>query len=158
MILYHASSNKNLKQITPQPTKSNDILIGSYVFATENLLLATMYLANKGVAVMMNPEKENPTIVICSDSDSYIKNDVGGAIYELSSNSFKDTPQKDLSEFEKVSEIPVEPINFTAYSSSLDAIQKAGIKIYFVDEVQFNNLINNPKQKEIISKLSSYNF
>lgn len=64
MTLYHASNIKDLDVITPQPTKSNNVLIGDFVFATENKLLAIMYLANKGIAVMMNPEKDNPTIII----------------------------------------------------------------------------------------------
>lgn len=153
MILYHASSNKNLKLITPQPTMSNDVLIGNYVFATEYLLLAIMYLANKGVPVMMNPEKDNPTIVISANEKDYINNDIGGAIYELDGEHFKETPQEDLSDFEKVSTTPIKPMSCTDYASSLKAMQDFGIKIYFVDEEQFKNLINNPKQKELITFL-----
>jgi hypothetical protein len=156
MILYHASDKNNLDVISPKPTLSRDVHIGDYVFATENEILAKMYLANKGLAILMEPDEKQPTIVICSDKESYIKNDIGGTIYELNDESFIESPQKELSSYEKVSTEPVKPITKNKHESSLKAMKEAGIKIYFVDEKTFNNLIGNPKQKEIIKTLESY--
>lgn len=156
MVLYHASQKNSLKLIMPQPTRSNNMMIGDYVFATSSLLLAKMYLANKGLCVLMEPDIKAPTIVICSDAKSYKKNDKGGTIYELDNKTFIDSPQKELSSYEKVSTVPIAPIGKKTYKSSLDAMQKSGIKVYFVDEAEFNSLIKNPKQKELIKSLEAY--
>src|SRR5437870_4294905 len=109
MILYHASQKKNLKVIKPQPTLSNNKLIGNYVFATANKILAIMYLVPKGIAILVEPNGLNPNIVICSDIEEFKKKDIGGVIYELPSETFIKTPQKGLTDYEMVSKKGVKP-------------------------------------------------
>lgn len=156
-MLFHASQQKNLSVIKPQPTKSLNKYIGDYVFASKNKLMALMYLVPVGLPTLMNPEKNHPTIVICDKEANFIKKDRGGAIYELPEDSFFETPQKGLSLYEQVSNKPVKPSGKTIYSSSLEALISAGIKIIFVDDSKFKSLINNPKQREIIQSLKAYN-
>jgi len=154
MRLYHSSQKKNLILLTPQRTISHDKYIGDYVFATYDKKLAVMYLATKGVAVLMNSKMSN--IVICSDKKEYLNKDKGGAVYEIEDGHFVDTPQNGLSEYEKVSTKPVKPLKKTIYASSIKAFLTFGIKIYFVDQKTFNSLIFNPNQAEIIETLMPY--
>lgn len=155
-VLYHASTNKNLELIKPKPTLSKDKFIGDFVFATKDKILATMYLATKGYATLLGPRDTPPNIVICADEKEYLKNDKGGAIYELPSDSFKDSPQKGLTDFELVSKSAVTPLSKVVYESSLEAMKKLGIEIRFVDQRTFDSLVNSPNQKELIRKLPLY--
>jgi len=156
MRIYHSSHHKNLKIISPQRTLSHDKYIGDFVFATYNKKLAVMYLATKGVGILMNPKKSDMTIVICANEKEYLINDRGGAIYELTDDEFFVSPQSGLGDYERVSKKPVKPQNTTLYDSSVTAFLNHGIKIYFVDEEMFNILVLNPKQSEIIRTLTPY--
>lgn len=155
-VLYHASQNKNLTAAEPKRTLSKDIYIGDFVFATTDKFLATMYLATKGYATLLGSQDEQPNIVICADANDYLTHDQGGAIYELPSDSFTESPQKELSDYELVSLIPVKPLNKTVYDKSLDAMQDSGIVVRFVDKQTFDNLIGHPKQAELIQQLPTY--
>lgn len=140
----------------PKPTVSNDAYIGDYVFATANKKMALMYLVPRGVPTLMNPDDHQPTIVICSDQTSFTVNDAGGAIYELSSESFTATPQEALNNYEMVSTRPVKPIRKQIHDSTLAALLSAGIKVKFVDTTMFDKLIRHPQQKELIDALEDY--
>jgi hypothetical protein len=154
--VYHTSPEKDLKLIEPKPTISKDKYLGDYVFATSNKLLAVMYLATRGYATLMNPDKDNPNIVICADKNDYLKNDRGGAIYKLPGETFIETPQHGLSDYEKVSTHSVKPIEKTIYRTSIEAMLDAKIKIYFTDSVTFNSLIGAKDQAKRISKLTPF--
>jgi len=140
-ILYHASPEKNLELIEPRPTLSNDKYIGDYVFATANRLLAVMYLATKGVATLM--DVENSWIAICCNEGEYIANDKGGAIYTLPMNSFIETPQTSLNDYEFVSTRAVRPTSKIEYTSTLQAMIDGDITVFFVDEPTFNDLLES---------------
>ena len=142
-MLYHASPLKHLALLEPKPTLSNNKNIGDYLFATPNKIMAMMYLVPLGVPTLMNPDAEKPNIVIYSNKDEFKKVDKGGAIYELEGKGFTETPQKDLSQYEKVSKRLVKPISKTVYDSSLQAMSSTGIKIMFVTEKKFKELSGN---------------
>ena len=155
MTLYHASQQKNLKVLLPQPTKSNNKYIGDYLFATKNFNLALMYLTPKGIPILMEPY-DDPNIVICSDVKSFKNLDNGGGVYSILSKNFMKTPQKDLSNYEMVSTAEVKPLKPKIFDSVLDALISADIKVRFVNSNLFKKLIKNPEQKELISKLPIY--
>jgi len=156
MTLYHSSQKKNLKLLIPQKTLSHDKYIGDFVFATYNKYLAIMYLATKGVGILMNPKKPDMTIVICANEKEYLITDKGGAVYEMTDDGFFDSPQSGLGEYEKVTKKPVKPLKKVIFESSIDALVNNGVKVYFVNAKMFNSLIINPKQSEIIRSLSPY--
>lgn len=156
MPLYHASTNKSLQIISPQPTLSNNQYIGDYVFATANRTLAIMYLVPKGIPTLMDPDNQTPTIVISSDPAYFKTRDKGGAIYGLPSESFTATPQKGLSDYEMASKVPVKPIRKIPYKSALNALLSAGIKVVFVNTNMFHHLICHPEQKAIMRQLKGY--
>lgn len=153
MVLYHASQAKKLKTIFPKPTLSNNRYIGDYIFATANRALATMYLAPKGFAILMNIDALIPTLIICGNEQELKKHDKGGAIYELSPDVFIDTPQKGLELYEKVSKKPITPLKAKIYDSIFDAFREQRIKVKFVDEATFKELVESPDQKSLIQEL-----
>lgn len=152
-VFYHASMNKDLGVINPKRTLSKDHYIGDYVFATADRTLAIMYLTTRGYATLMNPHDKQPNVVICAKQAEYQASDTGGAIYELPADSFIESPQKELSDYELVSKVPVKPLTKDLYDMSLRALKENGIIVRFVDKDTFNNLIGNPKQAELISQL-----
>jgi hypothetical protein len=154
-MLYHASPNKNLAILEPKRTLSKDRFVGNFVFATSDRKLAAMYLANNGVPVLLNV-KEGPRIIICSNADTYIQNDKGGAIYEVPADSFQPTPQAGLEDSEVVSEVPVVPLNKTIYQTSLDAMKEMGVQVYFVAKDVFDEIVKNKNESEIVAKLKPY--
>lgn len=155
-LLYHASTNKNLEMIEPQRTLSKDKYIGDYVFATSDRKLAAMYLVTRGTPTLMNTKAEVPRIIICADSTSYIKNDAGGAIYEVPGKSFVKTPQEGLEESELVGKVAVKPVSKKVFATSIDALNEAGVEVYFVNETQFEDIVLNKNEDEIISNLVPY--
>jgi hypothetical protein len=104
----------------------------------------------------MHPEIDNPTIVICADKDAYLKNDIGGAVYELPSQEFVMSPQKGLSEYEMVSTGPIKPLKKYTYPKSTDAMLSVDIKVRFTDKQTFDSLLGNPKQMYLVKRLESY--
>ncbi len=156
MNLYHSSPIKNLKTIKPQSTLSNNKYIGDFVFATKDRKLSLMYMLPKGFPVLMNSKSSNPYVVIRGEAEDVIQKDKGGALYVLPSETFHETPQKELSEFEKVSKDSVTPIDEIDYASIIDALNMEKISIYFVNDTVFSNLIANPQQDNLVKKLKRY--
>lgn len=156
MVLYHASTNKGLKVLTPQKTLSSNEYIGDFVFATSNIKVAVMYLVPKGYPTLMNTDEPKPNIVICADEEDFLAHDHGGAVYVLSDRGFFRTPQAGLSQHELVCTTAVKPIRTIEYASALSALAKAGIAIRFTDARTFQKIINNSKQQDLIDKIPTY--
>lgn len=154
--LYHASPKKNLTEIRPKKTLSRDVYIGDFVFATSDVRLAAMYLATKGNAILLNVKTKIPTIVICNDPTDYLQNDKGGAIYKVPAKTFKKSPQEGLEDSEMVSSVAVAPLEKRVYTSSLDAMKKMGITVYFVNKEVFNIIVEAKDENKIISNLKPY--
>jgi hypothetical protein len=112
-----------------------------------------MYLANKGVDVLMNIAAKKPRILIQSTKVTYEKNDVGGAIYSVAVDGFEDTPQEGLSEMEKVSRTAVLPLEKEVFESSLKAMEKAGIDVYFINKPTYEKILTHKNEDEIIKTL-----
>jgi hypothetical protein len=141
MVLYHASQQKDLAIIQPKRTLSRDKYIGDFIFATPHKTLALMYLVPKGFATLMNYDKNPPSIVICAAKDELARRDTGGAIYELSPENFKQSPQVELRQDEMASRQPEKPKSSEVYGSALDALSSHGITIEFTDQAGFEKLL-----------------
>lgn len=155
-VLYHASPSKDLKIIHPKRTLSKNVYIGDYVFATSDIRLAAMYLTTIGNAALMNVETEIPTVAICNNPKDYIANDKGGAIYTVSSTTFKKTPQEGLEKSELVSEVAVKPIDKRIYNRSIDAMKEMGVVIYFVNKKIFDGLVQAKNESKILASLQPF--
>lgn len=142
--LFHASTSKDLQVLKPRRTLSKDTYIGDYVFATTSKKLAAMYLVTKNVPILMNYRSAEPSIMIVADSKEYAKNDVGGAIYSVASDTFKKSPQTELGNSEFVSSVEVVPISKEIYNTSVEAMTSMDITINFISKERFNELSSKP--------------
>lgn len=62
--LYHSSTEKDLRVISPQRTLSKDKYIGDFVFATADPAYSAMYLVPKGLKTLMHSSTDDRWIVI----------------------------------------------------------------------------------------------
>jgi hypothetical protein len=139
-VLYHASTNPDLKVLEPQRTLSNDKYIGDFVFATADKILAAMYLLPKGYGSILDTDTKPPQILIRADETEVRAKDKGGAIYTVDASDFSESPQKDLIALEKVSDKPIIPISKEIFKNSFDALNKLGIEVEFIDQKTFDRL------------------
>lgn len=138
--LYHASANQNLKVLEPQRTISKDKYIGNYVFATADKVLALMYLVPKGYGTIMYSKENPPRILIRADEKEIRSKDNGGAIYTVDPSDFYESPQKELSDYERVSDKPVIPVSKEVYASAFDTWEEMRITVEFIDQQTFDRL------------------
>ena len=138
--LYHASTNKGLALIEPQPTEVDGSYIGDYIFATANKAYAAMYLAPKGCPQLLSVFRGKPYFIINDTPESFCKRDKGGAIYELPADSFSDSPQLELRETEQASMVSVCPVAKQTYETSLEALQELKVPLYFVNDGTFRSI------------------
>lgn len=85
-VLYHASPNKNLDVLEPRAESVRHKDEGSVVFATtDNQDGITKFLVkNGGIMSRIN----GVHIHVIKNGEEYIKNDKGGAVYEVPSDTF----------------------------------------------------------------------
>jgi hypothetical protein len=136
-VLYHGSPNTAIEILEPREESPGHKLPGKYVFATQHKELAAMFLAPK-VAPMQMSQFGSQYILIAQCTDQTYKSaDQGGAIYELPPITFQQGPT-DMPDIEWFSNTSVKPSNKEAFITSLDAMQKCDVKVYFVDADTYN--------------------
>lgn len=140
--LYHGSSKSGLKVIHPKKTLSKDKYIGDFLFASHNKILAIMYTTVKGYYSLMSTNTSPLYIVICADKNEYIQKDREVSIYKFLSDSFENTPQSELKDYEFVSHNPVSAVSSETYSNALTAFRENGIDVYFVDKHTFDLIVD----------------
>ena len=156
--LYHASGTSGLRILSPQRTLSKNHYIGDYVFATDNKLMAAMYLVPNAVGIrLLGYEYEQPYLVVCSTIEAFVKLDTGGSIYTVPQDSFHDTPQQELRGTEFVSEVSVVPIAEQRYDTARQALGDRGAKIYVLSEVSFDRVMKAGTDAwEILKELAPF--
>ena len=81
----------------------------------------------------------------------------GGHIYVLPSDKFISDPNKGLGEYEWTSKESVSPIDKIEFPSTLDAMIKNGVQVYFVEPSEFNKIEPENKDAEVIKNFESEN-
>lgn len=160
MKLYHASPIKNLKIIEPQRTLSKDLYIGDFVFATPSKAMAAMYLAPKAAGtILINAFNSEPYAIVNSNPEDFKKVDTGGSIYVVDSELFETSPQVGLEETELVSKLAVKPVAEEYYKTSLEAMQKFSVKLFFAEGKLFEDIMYAEDHGlKILSKLQPYKY
>ena len=139
-VLYHASTNKNIKKIEPRADSVRDSDEGPVVFGTPDISYASCFLlqgTNDSWLMISqwsnNPNKPGPWNFICSDRKRFEENDHGGTIYLMSPEGFTTDPKKGTGTAEWVSKKAVKPISRLEYNSALDAMLDNGVQVIFTD-------------------------
>src|SRR5687767_10509331 len=118
--LYHGSPIRGLKVIEPRAISIRDHNEGPVVFATPDLVLASMFIVPVDDSfVNMGYVGETP-IFHCGDKKRFLELDKGGAIYILSSEAFSFDSNKGMGDLEWTSTQAVVPIKEMVYDSALD--------------------------------------
>ena len=102
-------------------------------YATQDLATASIFLLS-GVYYGCGRFGETQYTWIISDRDEFIRNDKGGHIYVLPSDSFEISQGRGLGNYEWASKTPVKPVRTIEYPSALDAMIENGVQVYFIDK------------------------
>jgi hypothetical protein len=140
--LYIGTQTKGIKEITPKEGNYRDKNEGAVIFSTPDKALASIFMMpnHNDSWTKIGYYGKILTVVICMDRDEYIKNDRGGSVYEVSSDSFDYNSNMGMGDKEWTSSEPVKPIGEIDYTSSLDAMIDNGVLIYFVDKKTFDEI------------------
>ena len=133
-VLYHGSISPDLEEVEPRRTRWRDKNEGPRVFATPDKRLATIFAGKNERVVRSGKFNDTPYAVIIGSAEEFMKEDVGGHIYTLSTDGFEYDPQKGLGENEWTCQSKVKPLDKTRLDSALDAMIDEGVQVYFVDE------------------------
>lgn len=139
-VLYVAAQIANIKELTPQRGRYREEEEGPVIFSTPDKALASVFLI-KGCNdswIRIGYFAGIPYVAICMDKDKFIKNDRGGTIYEVPSDTFNYNPNLGMGDKEWTSSKPVKPIKETFYPSALETMIESGINVYFVNKKIFN--------------------
>lgn len=129
--LYHGSAHTDIEELEPRKESVRDPDEGAVVFATQELALASIFMAS---GVVESGKFNIPYAVIKDSREHFIENDRGGHIYVVPSESFYSDPNKGLGEYEWITKQKVKVTEKIEYPSTLDAMLKNGVQVYFVDD------------------------
>lgn len=157
-ILFHGSSNKNINTFKPQSKSVRDKSEGAVIFATPYLRLASCFLFqwdDSWVQLVVDwdwSSASDNVVMVISDKERFLKEDKGGAIYMLSAKDFSFDPQKGMGVYEWISKEEQAYIHKIQYSSALEAMKKAGVKVYFLTTEKFNEYksLNMENQRKFL--------
>ena len=159
-VLFHASSNKNIKIFEPRAESVRDVNEGPVVFVTPYKDYSSCFIVKTDDTWTMISRwgvGSPPWNIVIGDKERFEKLDKGGAIYELSSESFQYDKNKGMEDIEWVSRVSVKPIKKTVYEYALRAMLENGVNVLFVSKSVFNNILNSEDQGyEILLKLKPF--
>lgn len=143
-VLYHASRNPNITIFEPRTEKTRSINEGPRVFATPSRALATVFIVDTDDSWVGSGTVNGVPYILISDEARFRALDTGGTIYSLPSDTFETNPNVGLRENEWASAVPVKPVGKEHVASALQAMQDAGVKVYFVDKKTFEEYRADP--------------
>lgn len=132
--LYHGSPHKNLDQLKPQNRLLHRAEEDKLIYATPDIALASVFLASGKAHIGCGKFGKVWYIWIIADRNKFIKNDSGGHIYVLPSETFKVNQKSVFSEEEYVSTVPVKPNKVIEFTSSIDALVENDVQVYFISQ------------------------
>jgi len=157
-MLYHASTNKDIKLFEPRDVSVRTPDEGKLVFATPDQRVAAMFLVPSEIGPSeIGVHGDRAIIVINGTVEKFKAKDKGGAIYVLPSDTFSTDPKLGMGEMEWTSKLPVKPLSKNIYASALRALQEFGAEVYLVDSATFRAIQESEDQGwDIINSLRPY--
>lgn len=161
-VLYHGSTNRNIKVFEPRADSVRDKNEGPVVFATPSLKLASCYLFKWDDSWVDQPtpmpdgdKTDYQVVMVISDKSRFKKEDKGGSIYILPAHGFKFDESKGLGIYEGINRAKVTPISQLNFSSGLEAMQQLGVQVHFVSREQFRHYLSlsSEEQKKFLLQL-----
>ena len=139
--LFHASSNRNVKEFEPRAESIRHPDEGPAVFAAETPEEVSVFLVPSNdswsqKSAWRDEQGNRTSVSIYADRDRFEKNDRGGSIYQLPSDTFNLDEKFSGSSKEWTSKEPVKPHEKKDYSFGLQAMMDFGVRVYFVTKEQ----------------------
>jgi hypothetical protein len=154
-VLYHGSTNANIKLFESRSTHIRDKEEGPVVFATPSLKLASCYLfrwddswVHQSISWKDSNKADYQVVMVISDKTKFEREDQGGAIYILPSQGFDFDEHKGLGIYELTHKGTVAPMLKIDFPSALVAMKKLGVKVYFVKQDQFQHYLSLPRNAQ----------
>ncbi|MES2215577.1 MAG: hypothetical protein V4485_06195 [Pseudomonadota bacterium] len=148
-VLYHGSPDANIKIFEPKEEHIRNNNEGAVVFATPSLRLASCYLfrwddswVHQSISWKDGNKADYQVTMVISDKERLEKEDHGGAIYILPIQGFSFDESSGLGVYEWTSKDAATPITHINFVSSLDAMQKLGVHVYFVEPSEFKHYLS----------------
>lgn len=155
--LYHSSKNSDIAKFEPRLGKRRDLNEGAQIFATPSRAMATIFLVETDDSWTESGVMNGVPYIVISDRERFLKEDKGGTIYRLPSDSFESDHTKGLRELEYTSNESVVPVSKENVVSALDAMLESGVKVFFADEDIFKMIkISDGRGEDIIKNLVPY--
>ncbi len=141
-VLYIAAQTPGIQELTPTQGNYRDENEGAVIFSTPDKGLASAFLVegHGDHWMQIGVYGDISVVVINADREEFIRNDTGGIMYAVSSDTFDFDPDKGMGEKEWTSRKPVRPKSETRYPSALDAMVQNGVQVYFVDKKTFDEI------------------
>jgi hypothetical protein len=154
-VLYHGSSDRNIKVFEPRiGSTPRNFTDGPVVWATDELVRAIKFIVPCDDSWTAKGAYDGEHYVLVSDEDRFRKADVGGAVYKLPSDTF--TKYK---KGERISKVSVKPLGKIEYESGIKAMIDHGIKIYLISPEKLKEFHKNPPEsKHIVDKLKKFKY
>lgn len=155
--LYHASTVKGLKLLTPRLTHKSPT---PQLFAGNNPEWVIPFLIKGGnewcrLGAFANANGDIIRYVQVSNRDEYQKNDIGGAVYRLSGKDFS----SNLGTFpravpvEWVCSKPIVPLDSVEFDSAIKAMLELGVQLFYISQAQLDEHDKRPDEgwKKLLS-------
>ncbi len=135
--LYHASVNRDVEEFEPKAETVRHPEEGPKVFAIESPEKASVFMVRADdswsqFSRWRDTEGDEVVVAVYSDRERFEKNDKGGSIYALPSDTFEVDEEFTKSSKEWTSSESVAPVKKKDYDSGLDAMLDFGVQVYFV--------------------------
>ena len=156
--LYHGSPHKGVEEFEPRISQGTGEEFGAMVYATPDLATASAFLAEVKKEWSAGRFGDAFYVLIPYSREEFIKNDKGGHIYVLPSDTFKSDHERGLGKYEWVSKEKVKPTKKIEEPSALDAMLENGVQVYFVDDNIYKQIKeSNDHGLSILKNLESEN-
>lgn len=133
-ILYHGSPRGEIEEFESRVSKGSGEKYGAFVYASPDLATASIFMIGVEGGWLTGRLGDVPYVLIPMPRDEFIKNDRGGYVYVLPSDTFNTEADRGLLQYEWASKEKVKPVQKLEYSSALDTMLENGIQVYFVDK------------------------
>lgn len=133
LFLYHGSPRGDIEEFEPRISGGSGEQYGALVYAAPDMATASIFMANVKGNWSAGRFSGVPYALIPMSRDEFIKNDAGGFIYVLSSDTFSFERSRGIGEYEWASKEKVTPIKKLEYPSALEAMLENGVQLYFMD-------------------------
>ena len=138
--LYHGSPHKGIEEFEPRISKGMGKEFGAMVYATPDLATASAFLAEVKKEWSAGRFGDTFYVIIPFPREEFIKDDKGGHIYVLPSDTFESDLKKGMGKYEWASKTSVKPTKKIEYPSALNAMLENGVQVYFVGDNTYKQI------------------